>query len=179
MKIVKEIFLWLLTFLTVFLIAYAIEQRWILSLPDPVKTLYLWSGYLCYGFLLSGLILPKGRLLGLIALVFACLHLSVFVYFDFYFALGPMIKELTQKRYIFFGIGSFVLFAILGFFSFRGKFFRPLVYVVMLCALLGLVHIVLIQKVVSFIYLVLIALTLGILGFKVIKKRFLSPKVSF
>ncbi|WP_027326991.1 hypothetical protein [Helicobacter pametensis] len=120
------------------------------GLSDPVKVFYFWSGWLCFGSLVLGLLGRKwGRFLGHCALAFGLLHLSIFVYFDFYFAWDLMFEEIGEKTYIYLGIFSLLGMMVLGGFSFARRFYRPLVYLVLVCVALGLLHIVMIQKVLA------------------------------
>lgn len=174
MIVLKEIFTFILGLSGLFGIAYAIEQFG--GLSDPAKVLYFWSGWLSFGSLVLGLLGRKwGRFLGHCALAFGLLHLSVFVYFDFYFAWDLMLKEIREKTYIYLGIFSLVGIIVLGGFSFAQRFYRPLVYVVLACVGLGLLHIVMIQKVLGLGYWIVIIVSLAILLQKVYKlalKRF-------
>ncbi|ANV98169.1 hypothetical protein BBW65_04855 [Helicobacter enhydrae] len=163
--------LWVfLCFWLVFGLAYAVEQKWIFDYVDPLKPLYFWSGWLSFACLLGGLILPNGRFWGLIALVFAILHLSVFVYFDFYFDFVGMLEELSQKYYLYFGLICLIGFVILGGFSFAGKFYPSLVFVVMLCVFFGFLHIIAIQKVVKTSHIVVGSIVVCVLVYKIFQK---------
>lgn len=142
----KEILVFVLGFLFLFGGCYLIEQYG--GLSDALKFLYFWSGWLSFECMILGLILKRwGRFLGLVALEFALIHLSIFVYFDFNFAWDLMQIELVQKYYIYYGICALGIMLVLGFFSFVGTFWHPLFYGVLGAIALGLMHIVMIQKV--------------------------------
>lgn len=171
----KEIFVFILALCGLFGMSYAIEQFG--GLSDPAKVLYFWSGWLSFGSLVLGLLGRKwGRFLGHCALAFGLLHLSVFVYFDFYFAWDLMLKEIGEKTYIYLGIFSLVGMIVLGGFSFAQKFYHPLVYVVLVCVGFGLLHIVMIQKVLGLGYWIVIGISVGVLGIKIFAPRSLKQK---
>lgn len=135
---------------------------------DPIKVFYQWSGWGAFGALVLGMIMPKGKWWGLFALLLALLHLSVFVFFDFYFEWGLMIEEIAKKPYIYAGIGALGLMGVLGIFS-LGKFYPFLKFGVWGAVVFSLIHIVMIQKVISWQIGSVIVMSLGILSFKILK----------
>lgn len=137
---------------------------------DPAKIFYQWSGWIAYGALVGGLILPWGKWWGLLALLVGLLHLSVFVFFDFYFDWGLMIAELTNKSYIYAGVIGLTLMSVLGIFSLK-KFYPILRYGVYGSVISSLVHIVMIQKVLSWQIWGVIAVSVGVLGVKIFKHK--------
>lgn len=141
------------------------------NFTDPTKVFYQWSGWIAYGALLAGLVLPWGKWWGIFALLVGLLHLSVFVFFDFYFEWGLMIAELTKKPYTYAGIGALGLMGVLGIFS-LGKFYPILRFGVWGAVVCSLLHIVMIQKVLSWQVWMVILVSVGVLGVKI----FGSPK---
>lgn len=138
------------------------------NFTDPVKVFYQWSGWGAYLVLVAGMVLPKGKWWGILALIFAFLHLSVFVFFDFYFEWGLMIGELSKKPYIYAGIGALGLMGVLGIFSLI-KFYPILKFGVWGAAICSLVHIAMIQKVLGWKIWVVILVSIGILIIKICK----------
>lgn len=136
------------------------------NFTDPTKVFYQWSGWGAYLALVAGMVLPKGKWWGILALIFALLHLSVFVFFDFYFEWGLMIAELVKKPYIYAGIGALGLMSVLGIFS-LGKFYPILRYGVWGAVICSLIHIVMIQKILDWKIWVVILVSVGVLGVKV------------
>ncbi|RDU71717.1 hypothetical protein [Helicobacter brantae] len=141
---------------------------------DPIKVFYQWSGWGAYIALVAGMVLPKGKWWGLLSLNLALLHLSVFMFFDFYFDWGLMIAEVSKKPYIYMGVGALVLMSVLGVFSFGKRFFPSLRFLVWGAMLLSLAHIVMIQKVLSLWIWGGVGVSLAILCFKVFKSSFSS-----
>lgn len=161
----KELFLCVAGFFALLGLSYGIEQFGDLS--DPLKSLYIWSGWLSFSALILGLFAGAwGRFLGLCALVLGLWHLSLFVIFDFYFEWGLMWKEILQKHYLYYGIAALVLMIILGICSFLGTFWRFLLWLVLCCAIFSLVHIVMIQKVLSAFYWLVVLCASAALGYK-------------
>lgn len=138
---------------------------------DPSKVFYQWSGWGAFGALVLGMVLPKGKWWGLLSLVLALLHLSVFVFFDFYFDWGLMMAEVSKKPYIYAGILALGAMSVLGVFSFF-RFYPFLRFGVWGAVFLSLTHIILIQKSLSLLMWGVIAVSVGILGFKILKPRF-------
>lgn len=136
------------------------------SFTDPAKVFYVWSGWGAYLALVGGMILPKGKWWGILALILALLHLSVFVFFDFYFEWGLMLSELSKKPYIYAGMGALGLMGVLGIFS-LGKFYPILRYGVWGAVICSLVHTVMIQKVLGWKIWVVILVSVGVLGVKI------------
>lgn len=138
---------------------------------DPSKVFYQWSGWGAFGTLILGMILPKGKWWGLLSLNLALLHLSVFVFFDFYFDWGLMIEDINKKPYIYAGIGALGVMSVLGIFSIL-RFYPFLRFGVWGAVILSLIHIVLIQKSLSLLMWGIITVSAGILGFKILKSYF-------
>lgn len=136
---------------------------------DPSKVFYQWSGWGAFGALILGMILPKGKWWGLLSLDLALLHLGVFVFFDFYFDWGLMIAEIGKKPYIYAGAGALGVMSVPGVFSFAKCFYSPLRFLVLIAVILGIIHIVLVQKAFSFWVWGIVILSLLILGFKIFK----------
>lgn len=136
---------------------------------DPAKIFYQWSGWGSYIFLLGGLVLPSGKYFGLLALLFGILHLSVFIFFDYYFDWTFMLLDLGKKPYIYAGIFSLGLMIILGIFSLKTRFYWFLKIFVWLAIISSLVHIVMIQKVISWKIVIVIGISVSILSFKLKK----------
>lgn len=145
---------------------------------DPSKIFYQWSGWGAFGALVLGMVLPKGKWWGILSLDFALLHLSVFVFFDFYFDWGLMIAEVSKKPYIYAGIGALGVMSVLGAFSFAKRFYPTLKFLVLIATFLGVIHIMLIQKAFSFWVWGAVILSLLILGFKIFKIFFHSSTIS-
>lgn len=138
------------------------------NFTDPTKVFYQWSGWGAYLALVAGMVLPKGKWWGILALIFSLLHLSVFVFFDFYFEWGLMLSELTKKPYIYAGIGALGLMSVLGIFSLI-KFYPILKFGVWGAVICSLIHIVMIQKVLDWKIWVVILVSVGVLGVKILK----------
>lgn len=136
------------------------------NFTDPAKVFYQWSGWGAYLALIAGMILPKGKWWGILALILGLLHLSVFVFFDFYFEWGLMMAELIKKPYIYAGIGALGPMSVLGIFS-LGKFYPILRYGVWGAVICSLIHIVMIQKVLDWKIWVVILVSMGLLGVKI------------
>ncbi|RDU70090.1 hypothetical protein CQA62_01365 [Helicobacter cholecystus] len=136
------------------------------NLTDPTKIFYQWSGWIAYGALVGGLVLPFGKWWGLFALLMGLLHSSVFVFFDFYFDWGLMLAEIIKKPYIYAGVFGLILMIILGIFSLGKKFYSILRYGVYGAVIGSLVHIVMIAKVLSWQIWGVILVSVGILGIK-------------
>lgn len=147
------------------------------SFSDPAKGFYLWSGWIAYIALVGGLVLPWGKWWGLLALLVGLLHLSVFVFFDFYFDWGLMFAEIAKKPYIYAGIFGLILMSVLGIFSLGKKFYPILRYGVYGAVVCSLVHIVMIQKALSWQIWSVILVSVGIVGMKIIKPKTKSPKL--
>lgn len=162
-------FLGLLFFIFVFALGFGgllyVEDIY----ADPSKIFYQWSGWGAFGALILGMVLPKGKWWGLLSLNLALLHLSVFVFFDFYFDWGLMIAEIGKKPYIYAGSLALGVMSVLGVFSFAKRFYPPLRFFVFIATFLGIIHIVLIQKAFSFWVWGIVILSLLILGFKIFK----------
>lgn len=165
-KRISEGLFFLLAFLALWFVSDRVEQMGVLA--DPVKFFYFWSGWLSFGALIVGMFMRKwGRFLGHCALLFALWHTLIFLYFDFGFAWNLMGMEILQKYYLYVGIFAFLVMLFVGFFSFFGTFFRPLVWLVFICAALSLAHIVMIQKVLDLSYWAVVIGTIGVLGYKI------------
>lgn len=171
MRVFKELAVFGVVLIAIFVGSYAIEQYF--GLSDPIKVLYFWSGWLSFGSLVLGLIAGRwGRALGHCALAFAILHLGIFVYFDFDFDWDLMAIEILQKNYIVLGLLGFVGMLILGYFSFSRRFYRILFWLVLICIGSALLHIVQIQKVLSWEYWAVILACFAIIAFKLKKRAF-------
>lgn len=164
-RIIEGLF-FLLALVALGFISDQVEQIGVLA--DPIKFFYFWSGWLSFGTLIAGMLMRKwGRFLGHCALLFALWHTLIFLYFDFGFAWDLMGMEILQKYYLYAGIFAFLVMLFLGFFSFFGTFFRPLVWFVFACVILSLAHIVMIQKVLDLSYWAVVIATLSVLGYKI------------
>ncbi len=49
------------------------------------------------------------RMLGLYAFFYACLHLTTYLWLDQYFSLTDILEDISKRRYIFAGFGTFLL----------------------------------------------------------------------
>ncbi|TLD87877.1 hypothetical protein [Helicobacter sp. MIT 05-5294] len=144
-----------------------------------IPKLYLWSGWAIIVCICSSLILPHQnshkiafkKILGIFAFVFSLVHLGIFLVLDFGFDFGFIYLELAQKRYLHFGILSFVCLFVCAVGSF-GLFFRlRLFYLVLLALIFGLAHILLIQKVIR-LWLFLLSLMIVIsVSYKLLKAK--------
>jgi methionine sulfoxide reductase heme-binding subunit len=87
------------------------------------------------------------RPLGLYAFLYAAIHLFIFVGIDYAFDLEFLAADVAQKRFIFAGLGAFVLMVPLAFTSYRywqkrlGKRWKLLHRLVYLAAVLVVVHV--------------------------------------
>lgn len=90
--------------------------------------------------------------LGLYAFLYASIHMLIFILLDFNLNLSLLIRQLTEKPFIWFGLAGFLLLASLAFTSIRsikkkmGKNWKPLHRFVYLTAILVLIHDALAQK---------------------------------
>lgn len=138
---------------------------------DPIATLYFWSGWICVFLLTLSLIAPKyKREIGFIAFVVGILHSGIFVILDFGWNLTLIFAELKQKHYLYFGVLSFLFLMICALGSLWGFQRFKLYFLVYLALGFGLVHLLMIQKILTFNYLV-IGVGIGTLvGYKLLKK---------
>lgn len=173
-KRIAEVLFFLLILAGLWFLSDRVEQAGIGA--DPVKSFYFWSGWLSFGALIGGMLVRKwGRFLGHCALVFALWHTLIFMGFDFNFDWDLMGREIVQKSYLDVGIFALLLMLILGAFSFFGTFFRSLAWLVFACAVLSLVHMVMIQKVLGLGYWAVIIGTMGVLGYKILRQKSNRP----
>lgn len=168
MKKLKALFIFVILFSCLFYGAWSIEQKIWIDLSDPLKNLYIISGWASLIFLIIGIF--KGKLFGLAALLFALLHLSIFVYFDFYFDWALILKEMMQKHYIYFGLIALILMVILGIWSFF-RWFPILRYLVFISLATACIHTIIAQKVITPIYMLLIVVCTLTIFYKLIKSR--------
>ncbi|MDE7174668.1 MAG: hypothetical protein K2N75_01275 [Helicobacter sp.] len=126
------------------------------GLGDPIATLYFWSGWICIFLLSLSLIAPKyKREIGLTAFVVGILHSGIFVILDFGWNLALIFTELKQKYYLYFGVLSFLCLMTCTLGSLWGFQRFKLYYLAYLALGFGLVHLLMIQKILTLHYLVL------------------------
>ena len=76
---------------------------------DPIKFLYSVSGFSAIGFLFSSLISPKEKpLLGIIAYLYASLHVLIFFTLDL-LSLSELLEALRTKPFIIIGFLSYAI----------------------------------------------------------------------
>ncbi len=166
-KKIQGTLLFVLAFVGLLFASYGIEQKILFDLDDPLKKLYIISGWASLSCLILGVF--WGKMLGLCALLFACIHVAIFVYFDFYFDWMLMLKELVQKYYLYFGVLAFSIMIILGFFSLY-RWFLILRYLVLLSLATACIHTIMTQKIITPIYMMLLAICILSIGYKLFKR---------
>lgn len=144
-----------------------------------IPKFYLWSGWAIIGCICASFILPHyknpkialKKILGFLAFIFSLVHLGIFLVLDFGFNFKFIYLELAQKQYLYFGLISFVCLSVCAIGSF-GLFHRlRLFYLVLLALIFGLVHILLIQKIIS-LWLFLVSIMIAILvSYKLLKAK--------
>ncbi|WP_157978180.1 hypothetical protein [Helicobacter burdigaliensis] len=144
-------------------------------LIDPLASLYQYSGWIGFAFIVGSLVVfaPFKKSFGILGFIGILVHFLIFLYLDFNFDFTLILEELRSKAYLYFGIFSFLLLCVCMGATFFGVFrFYYLVYGAIFLAIL---HILLIQKVLSFKMICV----LGVVGvlllykvFRAFKKRF-------
>ncbi|MDJ0994992.1 MAG: protein-methionine-sulfoxide reductase heme-binding subunit MsrQ [Dinoroseobacter sp.] len=152
---------------------------------DPVKVIEHELGILALQALLMGLaitplrkhaginLLKWRRAIGVIAFVYVLLHLLTWVLLDMQLYWEQMLKDIAKRPYITIGMAGFVLLLPLAVTSnnmsvrrMGAAAWQKLHKLVYPAVLLGAVHNVMVQKVWEFEALVYLALTLGLLAFR-------------
>jgi sulfoxide reductase heme-binding subunit YedZ len=153
----------------------------------PVTVLVLSTGDWTMRFLLASLaVRPLSALfnyrkyapyrcsLGLVALLYAFLHLMIYVGLDYLFMIGIVVQEALAAPYILVGFGSFIVLCVLGVTSLRrviarlgAKRWRLLHRFVYLAAVGGVVHYFLKSKVVGFELIAYTSVLAVLLGFRI------------
>lgn len=103
-----------------------------LSRPDPVKAIYLYSGFLVWGFCVFSVLFSWARRrvwarrVGLAGLFFCLLHFLNFIALDKSLEMSEIFNELFRGKFIITGFVSLVLLAGAGVLSFKRtqQFFR-------------------------------------------------------
>ncbi|WP_104722030.1 cytochrome b family protein [Helicobacter mesocricetorum] len=168
-RIFLEILLMVGIFLLLWQIVLGVESYQIGNFADPLASLYFFSGWVSIGFLVASLVVFKAikKSFGLLALVSALVHSGIFFAIDFDWNFLLIVEELKSKYYLYFGFLSFVLLWIC--FLFGGYFYRlKLYYAVYVAIVFALIHLLLIQKILSLSYLLSAFVILLILSFKVV-----------
>lgn len=126
---------------------------------NPIELLTNWTGYTTLTILMISLavtpirrltgwnqVIKLRRLLGLFAFFYACLHFSVFVVLDFFFAWDLIIEDVVKRPYITAGFTAFVLMIPLALTSTKasirrlGKRWTTLHMLVYASGVLGVLH---------------------------------------
>ena len=134
------------------------------------ETLYDYTGWLSFGLLFIGLWLqnPYGKIFGMLAFVAACWHGLVFLHLDFGFDWGLIMQKILAENHLIVGNISFFAMALVFFVSllqiFRRFYFSFVVY---FAILFGVLHIIMLQKVLNQFYYAVLAITLCALIFKI------------
>lgn len=124
--------------------------------PQTLEKLYFYSGFGSYLALLLSLFVWK-KYLGFCALALALSHIWIFAYIDFGLDISLLLSQMREKIYLYFGLLSAILMLLCAVASFLRRFpYAILVYVAIIAAL---VHIMLIQKVLSLNDYALIAIS--------------------
>ncbi|MDE5591548.1 MAG: hypothetical protein K2I63_01115, partial [Helicobacter sp.] len=133
-----------------------IEDSKIGSFSDPLATMYFYSGWISIICLVLSLVIFKAfkKGFGYLAFVAAIIHSGIFVVIDFDWQLTLMVEELKTKYYLYFGMASFILLTVC---FCLGRYFYKLRlnYVVYIAIILSLIHILMIQKVITFSYMLI------------------------
>lgn len=145
------------------------------SHPQTFDRLYFYSGWIGFACLLLSLISRWKKYLGLLGFFASFVHLWIFIFLDFDLQIEFILIEIQEKTYLLYGLLSFIILAVCALGSIAKRFyFSLLVYI---SIILALIHIVLIQKVLSSAYLAVIIVTSVLLVYKFWKKvryRFLK-----
>jgi methionine sulfoxide reductase heme-binding subunit len=110
--------------------------------------------FICIGLTITPLrrvtgaawLLRLRRMFGLFAFFYVCLHLTSFVWFDHFFDLGAMIKDIFKRPFVTVGMAAFVLLLPLAFTSSDaqmrrlGRIWGRIHKLVYLVAVLGVIH---------------------------------------
>ncbi|WP_299549344.1 hypothetical protein [uncultured Helicobacter sp.] len=146
-----------------------VENQVLYGIYFSFEMLYDYTGWFSFGLLFFGLWLPSpyGKVFGVLAFVAALWHFLIFVHLDFGGEIAPMVQKIfSEKHLIVGGIGFLaMLFAFLASLLQIFRRFR-VSFLVYLAVFFGVLHIVMLQKVLSSLYYALFAIALCALAFK-------------
>jgi sulfoxide reductase heme-binding subunit YedZ len=115
------------------------------------------------------------KMLGLFTFFYAFVHFMVFAFFDYQFDINEIIKETTDKPFIYLGSISFIILSILAITSFKSLFKRfikihKLIYVAII---LTFIHSMMSEKTISLEALPFVLVFIIVVGLKIMqyKKR--------
>lgn len=149
-----------------------VENQVLYGIYFSFETLYDYTGWLSFGLLFVGLWLqnPYGKIFGILAFVAACWHGLIFLHLDFGFDWELIFQKIIAENHLIVGSISFFAMALV-FFASLLKIFRKLYFsfIVYVAILFGVLHIIMLQKVLNGFYYAVLAITLCALVFKMRK----------
>ena len=142
-------------------------------LVTPVRRIFGWNSIVKYR-----------RMLGLFTFFYACVHLSMWVGVDWFFAWGDMWHEIVKHRYILIGMLTWLILLPLAITSTKGwvrrlgKRWTRLHRLVYVAAVTGTIHYLWAVKKDTFFPLVYLATFAALLGYRVIAARRKAAKTA-
>ena len=124
------------------------------------------------------------RMLGLFTFFYACVHLSMWVGVDWFFALGDMWQEIVKHKYILIGMATWLILLPLAITSTKGwvrrlgKDWTKLHRLAYVAAITGTVHYLWAVKKDTFFPLVYLSVFAMLLGYRVISARQKSSRAA-
>jgi sulfoxide reductase heme-binding subunit YedZ len=140
-------------------------------LVTPVRRIFHWNGIVKYR-----------RMLGVFTFFYACVHLSMWVGVDWFFAWGDMWNEIVKHRYILIGMLTWLILLPLAITSTKGwvrrlgKGWTRLHRLVYVAAVTGTIHYLWAVKKDTFFPLVYLVVFAALLGYRVVDARLKSAR---
>lgn len=156
-------------FCVALLIALGLSAYEIFSSPDPLKAIYIHTGFYSFGFCVLSVLLAWlkrrvwARRVGLAGLAFGLLHLLNFIILDKYFDIYDILKQISTSPFIQLGLGTFMLLLGAGALSFRTsmRYKKTRSALVYMALALGGIHIFLGVKIPELIEYICLGFGLG------------------